>query len=215
MDHHFLTDINIKHGLKQKLFLLVPAMTTLILFPIVTSHTAEFPDPLQNRYCNRELIYWNIRQVTISPIFDEPETTVVQFYFQKPHRLYIEAPGRYVLAEGDTIWTYLIDHKQIQKNIDGYVFNPFDFIDSAQTFYRVIFADSQKIDLKSVDESTEPDSLAIYFNKDGAISRVEHLDINDNRVMYEILEELFTKKIPDDNFLSNTPKGVEIIDISD
>jgi len=215
MNHQSPTNINVKHSLKRKLFLLTLAMTALILLPIVISQTAEFPDPFQNRYCNRELIYWNIRQVTISPIFDEPETTVVQFYFQKPHRLYVEAPGRFILAEGDTVWSYLIEHKQIQKNIGGYIFNPFDFIDSAQTFYRVLFADSQKINLKSVDESTEPDSLAIYFNKDGAISRVEHLDINNNRVVYEILEESFTKNIPEDNFLSNTPEGVEIIDFND
>lgn len=204
-----------KYHLKKKINLLAISIAALILFPAIISYTAEFPDKMQNHYRNKQLIYWEIRQITISPIFDEPETTLVRFYFKKPHNLFIATPDQNIYIRGDTIWVYLIKHKQIQKNISGYVLNPFDFIDSAQTIYQIIDSDNQKITLKSVDEMMEPDSLEIYYNKDGVITRVEYLDLNDNSVIFEVLDESFSTAIPEDNFLVNTPEGVEIIDINE
>ena len=205
----------INYSLKKKVITLSLAIFFVILLPVVISYTAELPVPLKNHYNNQQMIYCNIRQITVSPIFDEPETTIVQFYFEKPQSLFIETPRQHIYAKSDTIWTYIIEHQQIQKKLGGYVFNPFDFVDDTQTYYRVANTNNNKVTLKSVEADAEPDSLEIHYNIDGTIERIEYLDINDNLVVYEIMEESFSKSIPEDNFLLKTPDGVKIIDLDD
>jgi outer membrane lipoprotein-sorting protein len=190
-------------------------IAAMVLFPAVLSQTVEYPEPLKNYYQGRNSIFWDIRQISISPIFDEPETSSVELYFQKPDRLFIISADQQIYAANDTVWTYLVNHKQIQLVVGRQVFNPFDFLDSSQTFYEVTAAGENFAALKSSDQTMEPDSLEIYFIKTGAIERVEYLDANENKVIVELIEESFAKPIPDDNFVNSKPKGVEIIDISE
>lgn len=190
-------------------------LVLMILLPVVMSFTAEYPEPVTQKYLDKDNVYWEIEQVTISPIFDEPETSQVELYFQKPNNLYLVSENREILTRGDTIWTYLIPHKQIQKTIGGVVFNPFNFVDTAQTSYKILESTANEIALKSIDGSAEPDSLQIVFYDGGSIKTVSYLDINKNEVKLNFMNESFVKYLPEDNFLSNTPEGVEIIDFGD
>jgi outer membrane lipoprotein-sorting protein len=192
--------------------LMIPALLAL---SVITAYADNFPVSVCERYGDKNLMYWKIRQITISPVFDEPETTDVQFYFEKPHDLFIDTRAQQVYARADTIWTYLVKHNQIQKRCSGYILNPFDFIDSAQTFYIIVSTQKNKITMKSIDELMEPDSLEIRHEKDGGITRIEYLDVNNNLVIFEILDESFKKHIPENNFLAKPPEGVEIIDIDE
>lgn len=205
----------VKYSLKKAVVYPVLMIMLMILLPVFLIYSAEFPVSVKEHYSNKQTIYWEIQQISISPIFDEPETTLVKFYFQKPHQLFIVTPDKHIYSHGDTLWSYLIYHKQIQKSISEHFFNPFDFIDSAQTYYKVVADEGGTMILISVDESMEPDSLQIRYNESGKIIKVEYQDINDNRVIFEFLKESFSETIPDDNFLNNIPEGVEIIDLSD
>jgi outer membrane lipoprotein-sorting protein len=190
-------------------------ITLIVLFSICLTYSAEFPEPVEKHYQGKQSIYWEIQQISISPIFDEPETSLVKFYFQKPQKMFITMPDKQVYVNGDTIWTYLINHKQIQKSISEHFFNPFDFIDSNQTYYRVIADKDGMMTLMSIDESMEPDRLEVNYSENGAITRVEYQDINDNKVIFEFSEESFSVTIPDDNFLNDIPDEVEVIDLND
>lgn len=190
-------------------------ITLIVSLYVCLTYSAEFPEPVKMHYQRKQSIYWEIQQISISPIFDEPETSLVRLYFQKPQKMFITMPDKQVYVDGDTIWTYLINHKQIQKSISEYFFNPFDFIDSDQTYYQVIDDKDGVMTLTSIDESMEPDSLEVRYNENGKLIRVEYQDINDNKVIFEFLEESFSVNIPDDNFLNNIPDEVEIIDLND
>jgi outer membrane lipoprotein-sorting protein len=190
-------------------------IVAMVLFPAVISFTAEYPDPLLNHYGGHDSVYWKIRQITISPVFDEPETSMVELYFQKPYTLFIESQDQQIYAEGDTTWTYLIKHKQIQKTITGVLFNPFDFVDTSQGYYKVVSASDNQVTLRSDEKDIEPDSLTIDFKPDGQISRVEYLDANENRVVMDFLDESFGKGIPSDNFMADKPDDVEIVDLTE
>ena len=201
--------------LKKAIGRMAAVILLMVLLPAVLSFTAEYPEPVTKHYLSQEKVYWKIEQITISPIFDEPETSIVDLYFQKPDELYLVADDRQIIARGDTIWTYLIKHKQIQKVIGGGVFNPFDFIDTSNTFYDIVKSDDNVLVLKSQDSMTEPDSLQITFSNSGIIENVIYPDVNENEVKLRFLTESFTTPIPEDNFLAKVPEGVEVIDISD
>ena len=190
-------------------------MIFIVLFSICLTYSAQFPESVEKHYKNKQSIYWEIQQISISPIFDEPETSLVKVYFQKPKKMFITMPDKQVYVDGDTVWTYLINHKQIQKSFSEHFFNPFDFVDCDQTYYRVIADTDGVMTLVSVDESMEPDSLELGYNNNGKITRIEYQDINDNKMIFKFLEESFSVTIPDDNFLNDIPDGVEVIDLND
>ena len=203
------------YSLTKNIVLMALFILTMILFPLVISQTAEYPESFRDYYRGKASIYWEIRQITISPVFDTPETSLVNFYFEKPDTLFIESAQQQIFAIGDTFWTYVVPHKQIQKSIGSGVFNPFDFLDSNQTFYRVVSSGDGHIVLKGIDDTAQPDSLDIYYGNSGAITGVAYKDINDNQVELQFMKESFSKPIPSDNFHYKTPKGVEIINLND
>jgi outer membrane lipoprotein-sorting protein len=203
------------YSLTRNILLMAIFILAMILFPLVISQTAEYPKSFKDYYRGKTSIYWEIRQITISPVFDSPETSLVNFYFAKPDTLFIESPRQQIFAIGDTFWTYVIPHKQIQKSIGSGVFNPFDFLDSSQTFYQVVNSGDGYIVLKSTDDAAQPDSLDIYYSNNGSITSVAYKDVNDNQVELQFMKESFSKPIPSDNFHNKTPKGVEIINLSD
>lgn len=203
------------YSITKNILMMAAFILAMILFPMVISYTAEYPAPLKNYYGGKASIYWQIRQITISPVFDEPETALVKIFFHKPDTLFIKAPDQQIFAVGDTIWTYLIQHKQIQKSISAGFFNPFDFIDSSQTLYQVAGSADRQVILKSIEKTTQPDSLEINYAESGAITSAGYKDVNDNKVVLQFVEESFSKLIPADNFHNKTPDGVEIIDLSD
>jgi hypothetical protein len=204
-----------KNRLKKAMGQMVLMTAVMIMLPAVLSFTAEYPRPIIEHYLNEDKVYWEICQITVSPIFDEPETSMVEVYFEKPGRLFLSTADRQIFAIEDTIWTYLKKHGQIQKAVGGTVFNPFDFIDTSQTFYQVLESDADYMILSCADRTTEPDSMRIEFNREGVITSIVYLDANENEVILQFLEESFVKAIPGNNFLVKKPEGVEIIDISD
>lgn len=201
--------------LKKELFLLAFLVAAMVLLPAVLTTATDFPAAVKSRYGQKASIYWKIRQITISPIFDEPETTNVEFFINRHDSLFISTPQKQIFGIGDTLWTYLPKHKQIQRHPGVAVFNPLVFIDSSQSLYKVLSADEHTVILESSDENMEPDSVAIYYGKNGAIEKAEYLDANRNKVMMDFENESFAKGIPRDNFLSDPPPGVEIIDLGE
>ncbi len=190
-------------------------LALMIALPVVLSFTGEYPKPALARYLDKDNVYWKIEQINISPIFDEPETTLIELYFQKPDNLYLVTDVSMILTRADTIWTYSPDNRQIQKNIGGGVFNPFNFIDTSQTHYKIVESDANSVSLKCIDGTLEPDSLQVTYGIDGVIRSVSYLDINENEISLVFKDESFDKLIPEDNFLTKTPEGVQIIDFSD
>lgn len=193
MTENFSRNSQSNYNIKKAVFLMAVFICAMVLFPVVLSFTAQYPDQLKERYQNQATIYWRISQILISPIFDEPETSLVELYFGKPDCLYIISSDQQIYVSGDTVWTYLIKHKQIQRTIGARVFNPFDFLDTSQTFYEITQVTENYIALKSIDETLEPDSLGIHFAENGAVAKVEYLDTNENKVVFDIKEESFSK----------------------
>ena len=180
------------YNVKKAIFLMAIFISAMVLFPVVLSFTTEYPNQFKKHYQGQETVYWRIQQISISPIFDEPETALVELYFRKPDCLFIVSPDQQIYASSDTIWTYLINHKQIQMTIGTRVFNPFDFLDTSQTFYEILQVTDSYIALKSLDNTLEPDSLDIYYAENGAVTKVEYLDTNDNKVILDIKAVSYT-----------------------
>jgi len=100
--------------LKIRFAILFLILSMMIITPAMISIASNLPESVAKRYADHENLYWRINQINISPIFDEPETTIVEFYFSRPENLFVKTDQQEILSKGDTIWTYLL--KQYRKS---------------------------------------------------------------------------------------------------
>jgi outer membrane lipoprotein-sorting protein len=186
----------------------------LFINPILA---ADMPSLIKKHYRGRDSIYWKIKQITYFPVFEQSETLAVEFYVERPNKLFIRMPDRQIYSDGETTWVYLPDDKQIQKSLNGDFFNPFDLIDSAQTRFQIysVSLTERQIVMLSIDEIMEPDSLCLRYKQDGSLIMAGYLDANDNEIELVFSKELFGKPIPDDIFIKKLPKDVEVIDLDE
>lgn len=184
----------------------------LIILSFAITLAAELPSPIKKHYRGCHSIYWKIKQVTISPIFDKPETVLVEFYIDRPNKIYVIMPQKQIYSDGETVWTYLAEYKQVQKDVGERIFNPFDFIDSSQTNYEVKTGGKSEMIMQAIDKTLEPDNVNIRYKIDGRLETASYLDLNGNTVKLDFLKEAFGKGIPKKLFLNHLPKDVKIID---
>jgi outer membrane lipoprotein-sorting protein len=179
--------------------------------------SAEMPSLIKNHYRDQNAIYWKIQQVTYSPVFEKAETVTVEFYLERPNRLFALMPDRQIYSDGETLWVYLPEDKQIQKSLNGEFLNPFEFIDSSQTRYQVHTAkeSNREVTLMAIDEITEPESLCVRYKDDGGLKTANYLDANENEIELTFVKETFAKTIPKDIFIKKLPKDIEIIDLDE
>jgi outer membrane lipoprotein-sorting protein len=196
--------------------IITPLIIGLIISLLICSAiAAEMPSDITNHYRAHNSIYWKIKQITKSPVFDMPETLTVEFYIERPNKLFAVMPNRQIYSDGDTVWIYLPDDKQIQKSLNGEFLNPFDFIDSAQTHFQVDAISGREMTMLAIDEMMEPDSLCVRYGKDGGLKSAGYLDANENAIELIFIKEAFSKSIPKDIFIKKLPKDVEIINLDE
>jgi outer membrane lipoprotein-sorting protein len=179
--------------------------------------SAEMPSLIKNHYRGQTAIYWKIKQITYSPVFEKAETLAVEFYIERPNRLFARMPDRQIYSDGDTLWVYLPEDKQIQKSLNGEFLNPFDFVDSAQSRFQVhtASASNREVTLLAIDEITEPESLCVRYNENGGLKTAGYLDANENEIELIFVKETFNKTIPKDIFVKKLPKDIEVIDLDE
>ncbi len=192
-------------------------VAVIILLLACQTLAADMPSLIKKHYRGHDSIYWKIRQITYSPVFEQSETLAVEFYVERPNKLFIRMPDRQIYSDGETTWVYLPDDKQIQKSLNGDFFNPFDLIDSAQTRFQIYSVSSaeRQIVMLSIDEIMEPDSLCLRYKQDGSLKLAGYLDANDNEIELVFDKEIFGKPIPDNIFIKKLPKDVELIDLDE
>jgi outer membrane lipoprotein-sorting protein len=195
---------------------LVLILLFLIAFSYISNvYAIELPTAVSKHYDGQQTIYWKIRQISISPLFDQPETVMVQFHIQKSNKMYITMPKKMIYTSGDTVWVYLPDQKQVQKQIGDQVFNPFSLIDNSQQYYKVLSVDKNSMRLKRADETVEPESLEVSYLPNGRLGSVSYFDVNENEIRLEFTKESFSKKFPTNIFLKSLPKDVQVIDLNE
>jgi outer membrane lipoprotein-sorting protein len=194
---------------------IIAAIFALSLFGQIFA--ADMPSILKNHYRDHDSIYWKIKQITYSPVFEQSETLAVEFYIERPNKLFARMPDRQIYSDGETTWVYLPDDMQIQKSLNGDFFNPFDLIDSAQSRFQIFSVSSaeRNIVMLSIDEIMEPDSLSVRYNQDGSLKAADYLDANENEIELQFVKETFGKTIPNDIFIKKLPKDTEVINLDE
>jgi outer membrane lipoprotein-sorting protein len=195
-------------------------MIRLIIASLILSsgNATDLLDEISQRYSSAEGIQWEIESVIYSEIFEEYDTTMIDFEYFPPDTFSISSDLEKIAGIGDTIWVMSERHKQVQKKLtDGSVM-PYNFILTWD--YNYAISDYRKKDdynrFKLVSlGNVVPDSLLLITDGKNRIRRVQYLDSKGDQVTMSFKDENL-KRPPDFvKFYEDPPKGFEFIDLTE
>jgi len=105
-------------------------MTAFILTLLVAATTtgADLLNRMAERYSQASGFQWTLQSEVYSSVFEETETTPVEFAFNSPDTFYFKSEHEEVIGIADTVWIMSKRHKQIQKKISTAYIMPSDLI---------------------------------------------------------------------------------------
>jgi outer membrane lipoprotein-sorting protein len=160
------------------------------------------------------------QQVSTGGFFEDEQTSGV-LLMEYPDRFRIETPEQVIACDGDTIWSYSVENKQVtieQVDKTEDLVTPADYLFNFRENYNIAFdttltlndIKTYKLLLHSKSGEDYVQSMELYVNGDTyAVSRVKYTDINDNIITIDFSDLELGTKIDSQRFRFKTPRGIE------
>lgn len=189
----------------------------LTLFAILSGSSGEkLLDDISEKYASADGIQWQIRSVVYSEIFEEAETTYVEFAYAPPDTFSMTSDLEKIVGIGDTLWVMSVRHRQVQKKSMAGVQLPFDFILNWKDSYDLegYSNDGSKIifDLAGK-EDVIPGRLAIAADRKMKIKEISYTDSKGDDIMLTIKGEKLKRPRKIDFFFLHIPDDFDFIDL--
>jgi outer membrane lipoprotein-sorting protein len=190
----------------------------LILFVLSGSADVELLNEISLRYSSAEGIQWEIESIVYSEIFEENDTTSIEFDFFPPDTFSISSELEKIAGIGDTVWVMSKRHKQIQKKAtDGSVM-PYNFILNWEDNYSItehrINGKYSMFRLESLG-SVLPEKLLLISDEKNRIRKVQYFDSKGDQVTMLFRKEKLKRPLKFENFYEEIPEGYDYIDLTE
>jgi outer membrane lipoprotein-sorting protein len=197
-------------------------MITLILavayLTTADPHGEELLNQMTSRYSAADGIHWTIQSEVYSSVFDETESTPVEFTFNSPDTFFFKSPQEEILGIADTIWVMSKRHKQIQKKLTEAYVMPADLIINWRERYDLegysVKNERNEFQLAGR-EGIKPPALKLTTGTDGKIQRIFYKDSSGNDVTLKIKGEELLRAPKLKLFHMKIPKGYKLIDLTE
>jgi hypothetical protein len=175
-------------------------------------------DSISEKYASAGGIQWQIRSVVYSEIFEEAETTFVEFAYAPPDTFSLTGDLEKIVGISDTLWVMSVRHRQIQKKSMSATLLPFNFILNWEDSYnleahsndgsRIVF------DL-AAREGVIPERLEITADKTNKIKKIFYTDSKGDDVTLTIMQEKLERPRKIDLFFLDIPDDFDFIDVTE
>ncbi|HVP35606.1 MAG TPA: outer membrane lipoprotein carrier protein LolA [Terriglobales bacterium] len=216
--------------MKRIIFSLV--FILLLIFPVrIRSDQGMTSDELALKI---EEKYNSLKTLSISfqeEIKSEDFSTLRKFkgkmYLKNPNKFRIEMPSQTVVSDGEYIWVYSKENKQVTKNRADKskdLFRPNDYLFNFRKNYNYNLEGEKKISGKTCYKmvySSKTDGefftkITVFFDKVTLLAqRIEYQDLNDNFTILNFNQIKPDVEIADSRFVFIPPAGVELVDLSE
>jgi len=194
-------------------------MIFLILsLAILTSHGEDLLGHMAKRYSSADGIQWSMRSRVHSPVFDETETTPVEFIFNAPDTFYFKSSQEEILGIADTVWVMSKRHKQIQKKLSEAYIMPTDLIINWSSRYALesYTVSKNKNEFKLGGRpGIRPSAVKITTDKENKIQEIFYKDSSGNDVTLTFKKELLRRAENITLLHLKAPKGYKFIDLTE
>jgi outer membrane lipoprotein-sorting protein len=160
-------------------------------------------------------------QIVETGDFFDDERTEGFLLMQYPNRFVLDTPGQVITCDGDSIWSYSVENKQVVIEAVGKadeLITPADYLFNFKENYEIIsdttvFLDSaevRRIGLKAQSADEFIQLLHLYLAaEDYLVKRVVYTDINANLITVAFSNWQLAVKVEPEKFRFRAPEGVE------
>lgn len=150
-----------------------------------------------------------------------------KMFLKNPNKFRIEIPSQVVVSDGENIWVYSKENKQVTKNrLDKSrdLFRPNDHLFNFRKNYHYALEGEEKVGGKNCykmvyTSKTEGEfftRITVFFEKETLLAqRIEYQDLNDNYTTLSFKQIKPDVDISNSKFVFNPPAGVELVDLSE
>jgi outer membrane lipoprotein-sorting protein len=190
----------------------------LLISLIATSPGEAALAKMADRYAAAPAIQWSMESKVYSPVFEETETTPVEFIFNSPDTFYFKSNQEEVLGIADTIWVMSKRHKQIQKKISSAYVMPSDLIIGWSDRYDLddyTTKEDLNLFILTGKEGVSPADVRLTTKRNNHLNSIFYKDSVGNDVTLTVKSEKLVRSQNINLFYKNIPKGFKLIDLTD
>ena len=189
----------------------------LLTFSILISAQGEsLLDEVSARYSQSEGILWEIESIVYSEIFEEADTSIINFQYSAPDSFSLTSTSELIIGIGDTLWVKSIRHKQIQKKIMDSSMLPYNFIINWRKSYNLVEhekSDDDHIFKLEAIPGFSPERMVIKSDDSKKISNLYYVDTKGDEVTMTIIDESLKRPEGFNLFYQDIPEGYDYIDL--
>lgn len=173
---------------------------------------------MQDKFASIQNLKADFRQSIYSVANVESVVFEGQFYHKKENSFAIILPKRNIISDGKSVWNY----DKIQNKV---VISEFDNENTVFSLNKIIYSYPKKCDLSVISSNSFiikaiPNNLDINFkeayltvNKNYLLSKIEIIDFNNVKYIFELFSTKIDQKISDRLFQFTPSNEVEVIDL--
>ena len=217
--------IKMRRKTKTIIFSLLLSLFFVSLSSGITSE--ELALKIEGRYDSLKTLSVSFQELIKSQDFTTLRKFKGKMYLKNPNKFRIELPSQVVVSDGEYIWVYSKENKQVTKNrVDKSreFFRPNDYLFNFRKNYNYELKGEENISKKSCykmvyTSKTEEEffkKITVFFERESLLAqKIEYLDQNDN---YTTLSFSVVKPdvvISDSKFVFDPLPGVELVDLTE
>jgi len=220
-----LKKIKMRRKTKTIIFSLLLSLFFVSLSSGITSE--ELALKIEGRYDSLKTLSVSFQELIKSQDFTTLRKFKGKMYLKNPNKFRIELPSQVVVSDGEYIWVYSKENRQVTKNrVDKSkdLFRPNDYLFNFRKNYNYELKGEENISKKSCykmvyTSKTEEEffkKITVFFERESLLAqRIEYLDQNDNYTTLSFSVVKSDVVISDSKFVFNPLPGVELVDLTE
>ncbi len=214
-----------RRGTKTIIFSLLLSLFFVSLSSGITSE--ELALKIEGRYDSLKTLSVSFQELIKSQDFTTLRKFKGKMYLKNPNKFRIELPSQVLVSDGEFIWVYSKENKQVTKNrVDKSkdLFRPNDYLFNFRKNYNYELKGEENISKKSCykmvyTSKTEEEffkKITVFFERESLLAqKIEYLDQNDNYTTLSFSVVKPDEVISDSKFVFNPLPGVELVDLTE
>jgi hypothetical protein len=189
----------------------------LLAMLMATLPGEEMLNRIAGRYSAAAGIQWSLQSDVHSSVFDETESTPMQFNFNPPDTFYFRSDQEEIIGIADTLWVLSKRHKQIQKRMTGAYVVPSELITNWSSRYelREYLEKRETISIELDGKpGVSPSHIRITAGKNFRIRKIFYRDSSGDDVTLTVKKERLSRSGNSNLFFNDVPEGYRLIDLT-
>ncbi|MEE9553763.1 MAG: hypothetical protein V3W18_05645 [candidate division Zixibacteria bacterium] len=189
-----------------------------VLAVFISSSGDDILVETSGKYLSAEGIQWRIESVVYSEIFDEADTTILEYLYSPPDTFSLVGDMEKIIGLGDTLWVMSARHRQVHKKTIAGIVMPAEYILNWKENYDLDgFSknDSRTSFYLLGKESVNPSELTLTIDKKKRIKTIAYKDTKGDLVTLTIKREKLKRPQKYDLFFLSIPDGYDFIDLTE